>query len=235
MQPRIGFCTRCGGLRFGWNKRYVIHWLWCKHWLGKSSTLGGTAVVAALILSFPRPNASVSSVPKPRPTAASVTVAVDPVVPVVPEVHAMKAFLKRHKVDETNCDRLAKAIVVSARKYRLNPRLLASIMIVESRGNPFAISGQNAIGIMQIHLPTWGTTAVSEDINLFKMEDNVDFGARILKDYVRRFGLSEGVRRYNGFIPGVAAWEESSQRYLDKVQQIYAFEQAPTLQASLVK
>ena len=147
----------------------------------------------------------------------------------------MNAFLKRHKVDETNRDRLAKAIVVSARKHELNPRLLASIMIVESRGNPFAISGQNAIGIMQIHLPTWGTTAVSEDINLFKMEDNVDFGARILKDYVRRFGLSEGVRRYNGFIPGVAAWEESSQRYLDKVQQIYAPEPPPTLHASLVK
>ena len=30
---------------------------------------------------------------------------------------------------------------------------------------------------MQIHLPTWGLTADREDINLFKIEDNIDFGA----------------------------------------------------------
>jgi soluble lytic murein transglycosylase-like protein len=94
-------------------------------------------------------------------------------------------------------------------------------MIVESCGNPFAISGQNAVGVMQIHLPTWKDTADREDINLFRIEDNVDLGARILKDYVRRFGQWEGIKRYNGYIPGEPAWEESAQRYLTKVQQVY--------------
>jgi soluble lytic murein transglycosylase-like protein len=108
-------------------------------------------------------------------------------------------------------------------------------MIVESRGNPFAISGQDAVGIMQIHLPTWGNTADRENINLLKIEDNIDFGARILKDYIRRFGDSEGIRRYNGFIPGEPTWEKSSQEYLDKVQQVYDFQPAPVLQASLLK
>jgi soluble lytic murein transglycosylase-like protein len=147
----------------------------------------------------------------------------------------MNTFLKLHQVSETNRERLAQSIVTSARKHGLNPRLLASIVVVESRGNPFAISGQDAVGIMQIHLPTWGNTADRENINLLKIEDNIDFGARILKDYIQRFGVSEGIRRYNGFIPGEPDWEKSSQEYLDRVQQVYNFKQAPVQQASLTK
>ena len=101
-------------------------------------------------------------------------------------------------------------------------------MIVESRGDQFAVSGKDAVGLMQIHLPTWGETVDRENINLFKIEDNIDFGARILKDYVRRFGIWEGVKRYNGFIPGDPIWEESAATYLAKVQEVYEFHPATT-------
>jgi len=233
MQPRITFCIRCRGMKVGWNTRYMSHWLFCRGWLRKSSWLGGAVVVATLVLGFPKPGVSINSVPIATQPQA---VADIPAVPTADAgIRTMNAFLKLHKVSETNRERLAESIVVSARKYGLNPRLLASIMIVESRGNPFAISGQDAVGIMQIHLPTWGITADRENINLLKIEDNVDFGARILKDYVRRFGVSEGVRRYNGFIPGEPTWEKSSQEYLDKVQQVYNFQQSPVLLASLMK
>ena len=232
MQPKIAFCLRCGGMEMGWNKHYVAHKLYCKGWLHKSSRLAGVAVVAVMMFGFPKPGASVGSVPaQPRQEVADV-----PVVPAVDaELPSMIAFLKLHQVNEANRERLADSIVASARKHGLNPRLLASIVVVESRGNPFAISGQDAVGIMQIHLPTWGNTADRENINLLKIEDNIDFGARILKDYVQRFGVSEGIRRYNGFIPGEPTWEKSSQEYLDRVQQVYNFKQAPVLQASLTK
>lgn len=232
MQPRIAICSRCGGMRLGWNKRYISHWLRCKGWLRKSSRFGRAAIVMAMILGFSKPSVSVS----PAPTSEQpVRVARAPVavVTVAPEVRSMNAFLKLHKVGEANRNRLAESIVASARKHGLNPRLLASIMIVESRGNPFAISGQNAVGIMQIHLPTWGSTADRENINLLKIEDNVDFGAQILKDYVRRFGLSEGVKRYNGFIPGEPTWEKSSEEYLAKVQRVYEFESATSQEKSI--
>jgi soluble lytic murein transglycosylase-like protein len=219
-------------MEMGWNKHYVAHKLYCKGWLHKSSRLAGVAVVAVMMFGFPKPGASVGSVPaQPRQEVADV-----PVVPAVDaELPSMIAFLKLHQVNEANRERLADSIVASARKHGLNPRLLASIVVVESRGNPFAISGQDAVGIMQIHLPTWGNTADRENINLLKIEDNIDFGARILKDYVQRFGVSEGIRRYNGFIPGEPTWEKSSQEYLDRVQQVYNFKQAPVLQASLTK
>ena len=220
MQPRYAFCNRCRGLRAGWNKAYIAHWLFCKHWLRRSSTLGGAVVVAALVLGFPQPGVSVSSAPQLDRPAPRIPVS-GTVMTIPPEVTSMVAFLERHEVDQVNRKRLAESIVASSKKYSLNAKLLASIMIVESRGNPFAISGQNAVGIMQIHLPTWGTQAVDENVNLLKIEDNVDFGARILKDYVRRFGVAEGVKRYNGFVPGEPAWEESSQRYLAKVEEIY--------------
>jgi soluble lytic murein transglycosylase-like protein len=229
MQPRIAICNRCGGMKLGWNRRYISHWLRCKGWLRKSSKAGRAAIVLALILGCSKPSVSISPAPKAvlpvQGASAPMTV-----VAVAPDVRSMNAFLKLHKVDEANRGRLAESIVASARKYDLNPRLLASIMIVESRGNPFAISGQQAVGIMQIHLPTWGNTADRENINLLKIEDNVDFGAHILKNYVRRYGLSEGVKRYNGFIPGEPTWEESSQRYLAKVQRVYELEQTSAAQ-----
>ena len=231
MQPktRIVICTRCGGMKLGWNKRYITHWLWCRQGLRKSARVAGTvAVVATLALGFPEPSASVASVPTSSPSVRPVNVTPVTVeqatLQVERQILSMEAFLELHQVSEENRGRLAESLVLSAKKHGLNPKLLASVMIVESRGNPFAISGQDAVGIMQIHLPTWGDTADRENINLLKIEDNVDFGARILKDYVSRFGLDGGVRRYNGYIPGEPTWEESSQRYVEKVQQVYGQE-----------
>jgi len=116
---------------------------------------------------------------------------------------------------------LASSIVNSAKKYELNPKLIASVIIIESRGNPVAISGRDAIGIMQIHLPTWGYIAQREGIDLLKIEDNVDFGARILKNYVGQFGVWEGLKRYNGFLAGDPTSEQSAEAYAEKVHRLY--------------
>jgi len=94
-------------------------------------------------------------------------------------------------------------------------------MIVESRANPFAISTSDSIGIMQIHLPTWGSTADKEDINLFKIEDNVDFGVRILRDYIRHHGLWDGVKRYKGWNSENPVSMQSVDDYVQKVQRLY--------------
>jgi len=132
----------------------------------------------------------------------------------------IEAFLKRFEVDPARRERVAKAIVRSSRRHNIDPRLLASILIVESRGNPFAISSANAVGIMQIHVPTWARTVDREGINLFKIEDNVDFGARILSEYLTRYGEDEGIKRYNGWAPS-AGEALNAQAYLQKVQNIY--------------
>lgn len=94
-------------------------------------------------------------------------------------------------------------------------------MIVESGGNPLAISGKHSIGVMQIHLPTWGQIADREGLNLLSIEDNIELGSRILKNYIRQFGLWEGVKRYNGFLADDPTSQQSAQDYVAKVQRIY--------------
>ena len=137
MQPRITFCSRCRGMRAGWNKRYVSHWLFCKHWLRKSfelTTLAGV-LTGSLLLASPEPSGPVVSRDLPQQPVLGPTFD-EKAMSVAAEVRSIDAFLKRHDVPEENRERLAESIVTSARKYSLNPKLIASVLIVESRGNP---------------------------------------------------------------------------------------------------
>jgi soluble lytic murein transglycosylase-like protein len=226
MQP-FAFCMRCRGMRVGWNGRYILHCLSCKEWFSKSTKLLiFTVLLSVLVLGFPTPSAYVFSGQSPAQEIQEAGFDLPLLAAIDPAVTSMKTLLKRYHVDEAHCDRIASAIVKSSRKYDIDPKLVASIMIVESRANPFAISHLDSIGIMQIHLPTWGTTAEEEGINLFKIEDNVDFGVRILRDYVRRFGLWEAVKRYNGLTADNPDSAQAAEDYLAKVKNIYGTEKS---------
>ena len=221
-------------MRISWNRRYVWHCLNCQEWSSESSKLLIlTVLLSVLIFAFPSPSSFVFSGQSPAVAVAveEATVKI-PVAapPVKPAVKTLTAFLEKYNVDETHRSRIVEAIVNSSLKYNVDPRLVGSIMIVESRANPFAISGSDSIGIMQIHLPTWGHTADREGINLFKIEDNVDFGVRILKDYIRRFGTWEGVKRYKGWNAESPESTQAAADYVEKVQRLYAYEKSPTPQ-----
>ena len=138
-----------------------------------------------------------------------------------PEIKRMDSLLKKYEVADSSRTRVAEAIVHSSRKHQLDPRLVASIVIVESRANPFAISPSDAVGIMQIHVPTWAPIVDQESINLFKLEDNIDFGSRILRDHVKRYGLDEGIKRYNGWRSDRPETIQTAEAYLRKVHRIY--------------
>ena len=220
----ITFCTQCRGMRVGWNRRYLGHCLQCKEWFTKTSKLLILSVLASVLtLAFSTPGALVFSDGNPGQIAEAAAFQLPLIgAPATdPAVKAIEAFLQTYKVEEGQRARIAAAIVKSGGKYDVDPRLIASVMMVESRANPFAISGADAVGIMQVHLPTWGHRADKEGINLFKIEDNVEFGVRILKDYVHRFGLWDGVKRYNGYSPEIPTTEQSASEYVGKVQRIY--------------
>ena len=231
----IAFCSRCRGMRVGWNGRYILHCMTCKEWVSKSSKLLIlTMVLSVLVLGFPTPSAFVFSGPGSVQAIEEAGFQIPLALPSNPAVTAIETFLKKYDVDESHRSRVARAILASSKKYDLDARLIASIMIVESRANPFAISNLESIGIMQIHLPTWGQEAEREGINLFKIEDNVDLGSRILKDYVHRFGLWEGVKRYNGWNPDNPESFQAAEDYLAKVQHVYGADK-PSLSAELIK
>jgi soluble lytic murein transglycosylase-like protein len=138
----------------------------------------------------------------------------------------LEDLLEREQVDEELRQRIALAILESGKRHDLDPLLLASIMVVESRGNPFAVSHAGSMGIMQIHLPTWGPVVDQEGINLFDIEDNVDLGARILKGYIGKDGIWDAVARYKGRYATPESWE-SAAAYVRRVQRVYGLNPDP--------
>ena len=218
-------CPECRWIQRGHNKAYVLHR--SKKKFSRRSILLTTVLVllipiAGLLKS--RASGSIDS-PTHPPEAGLRVEKPQPVSRPDPGVVAIDLFLKRFDVNPTRRKRLAEAIVRSSNRYKIDPRLVASVMIVESRGNPFAISPRDAVGIMQIHVPTWARTIDQEDINLFKIEDNIEFGVRILKEYIDHYGRDEGIKRYNGWNPNKPD-PSTAEAYLQRVRQIYSSEKS---------
>jgi hypothetical protein len=231
MRPII-FCDRCRGLEVGWNRKYLTHSLVCHGGFPKPFQIFVYTITAALIISiFPTTTEMVysnqaASDKTPAETEDLGPQSLDGIVPLElggmpisdPAVYSIEGLLERNsRVSAVARARIARAVVASSRKYDVDPYLVTSILLVESSGNPFAISGRDAVGIMQIHVPTWGSLVDMEKINLFRVEDNIDLGARILKDYTRRYGLWDGVMRYLG----AGGPSDEAMEYVSRVQDIF--------------
>jgi soluble lytic murein transglycosylase-like protein len=147
-----------------------------------------------------------------------------PSVPEPGQVASISELLARYGVDASQRDRVAKAIAASSLKYKVDPMLVASVIIVESGANPFAVSESDAVGIMQIHLPTWGNLAEQQGINLFKIEDNADLGVRILSGYIKSYGEWGGVAHYLGQTDDPGSHRAAAE-YVQKVQRVYGIKQ----------
>jgi len=223
MEP-IAFCRRCRGMKVGWNKAYIIHCLICRQMVLRSiKSFIFIVVLSSLIFAFPITTGFVFSDVEQIPTLVRTQISEASLLPAVvldPSIRSIDHLLSFYKVEPGLRSRISKAIVESGKKYNLDPKLIAAIVIVESRANPFAISEADSVGVMQIHLPTWGAIADRENINLFKVEDNVRLGSRILSGYVTRYGLWEGVMRYKGWNDSPDS-EQHATDYMEKVKQIY--------------
>jgi len=220
MQP-IAFCNRCRGMKVGWNKRYILHCLACQEWVSKSyKLLILTAVLSSFVFAFPVTTGVVLTDPVTPAVVVPVVAKPATAAPKDDGAASIERMLARHGVVKERLARVAQAIVASSLKHRVDPKLVASIVIVESMANPFAVSEKDSVGVMQIHLGTWGKIADTENINLFKVEDNVDFGVRILRDYIADNGIWEGVARYKGRINTPESYQEADD-YVRKVQGIY--------------
>jgi len=97
-----------------------------------------------------------------------------------------------------------------ARKYRVEDKLIHSIIRAESNYNQWAVSSKGALGLMQL-MPD---TAVQYGVkNVFDPRDNIEGGVKYLKDLIRLFsGRTDlvlaaynagqhAVKKYNGIPP----------------------------------
>lgn len=131
------------------------------------------------------------------------------------EQRALAEFIaRRYRVAE-----VASAVFVSAayrvgRELSVDPLLILAVMAVESGYNPVAESSMGAKGLMQI-IPKYHPEKLLEhggEHALLDPEVNIEVGAQVLREYLRRFGaLEAALQKYAG------AFDEPTARYSGRV------------------
>lgn len=158
-----------------------------------------------------------------KQTAIKEAAATKPSVPVekakaVDKVYSANASLPL--ADES----LSSLITNAAKKYQVDPKLVSAVAEVESGGRQEATSAAGAVGVMQL-MPD---TAASLGVNPYDKRENVEGGAKYLKEMLDLFGgdVKKAVAAYNAGpaavknYGGVPPYKET-QNYVNKVLDIY--------------
>ena len=95
---------------------------------------------------------------------------------------------------------LRQLATVIANKQGLDPKLVRAVVTVESSWRPGARSRKDALGLMQVHHPTWRHKHTRRD--LLDPERNLMAGTDILRKYLNESStLKEALRKYSGGEP----------------------------------
>ena len=121
-------------------------------------------------------------------------------------------------------------VVKTANRYQIEPRLIASVITVETNWDPDAVGGHGERGLMQIMAATgaWlaGLAGMTE-YDLSDPETSLDLGALYLSALLKEYGTVErALAVYNGG-PRAAAGAETNP-YVQKVFKHYPMPAAPS-------
>jgi len=135
--------------------------------------------------------------------------------PTLREQRAVTEFIaKRYRVaQDATAGFVATAYRVGG-EWKVDPLLLLAVMAIESRYNPVAESNMGAKGLMQV-IPKFHAEKLAGhggESALLDPHVNIQVGAQILREYMRRFGETEtALQMYAG------AFDEPSSSYAFKV------------------
>lgn len=112
-------------------------------------------------------------------------------------------------------------VVRYSRRNKVNdPFLVASVIYIESGGDPLAYSVDGAVGLMQV-VPRDGIAAkfdwARNRPTIKELEDpefNVDYGTDMLSGLIDNFGVRDGLRKYG---PSLVGYD-----YADDVLYVYS-------------
>lgn len=117
-------------------------------------------------------------------------------------------------------------------KHAVDPKLIAAIIYVESRGNVMAVSPRGAKGLMQL------TSAVNEKYDVgdpFDVEQNISGGTAYLAYLLRKFdgNLEHALAAYNCGPSRVIEYKgippiKETQAYVEQIMNFYLREEVPT-------
>jgi soluble lytic murein transglycosylase-like protein/Zn-dependent protease with chaperone function len=129
--------------------------------------------------------------------------------------------------------RWAPEIERAARAHDLDPELLAIVTLVESNGDPAAVSPGGSVGLAQVMPKTAAKIAARRGLDgagdLRDPATNLDYGASYLADQLRAFGSVElAAAAYNGGPDAVHAWldgrsplSDETDHYKSKVARLW--------------
>ena len=121
---------------------------------------------------------------------------------------------RRYRVADTAVARFVATAYRAGEQHSVDPLLILAVMAVESGYNPVAQSTAGAQGLMQV-IPRFHLEKLIDhggEHALLEPEVNIQVGARILREYQRRFGDTEtALQMYAG------ALDEPTSRYASKV------------------
>jgi soluble lytic murein transglycosylase-like protein len=121
---------------------------------------------------------------------------------------------KRYRVAHDAAAGFVAAAYSAGGEWKVDPLLILAVMAVESRYNPVAESNMGAKGLMQV-IPKFHADKLIEhggEGALLDPHVNIQVGAQILREYLRRFGETEtALQMYAG------AFDEPSSQYAVKV------------------
>ena len=110
---------------------------------------------------------------------------------------------------------LITAVANEAVEMKLDPRIFAATVAVESACNQYATSTKGAIGLTMVVPKVWkGTYDFERQYNLLNVHDNLRVGASIESAFIKQYGLVSGLRHYNGM--GTASPDYDA-AYTDKI------------------
>ena len=143
------------------------------------------------------------------------TIQVGAATPDQRDQRAVTEFIaKRYRVAHDAAASFVAAAYRAGSEWKVDPLLILAVVAVESRYNPVAESNMGAKGLMQV-IPKFHADKLVEhggESALLDPHVNIQVGAQILREYLRRFGETEtALQMYAG------AFDEPSSQYAVKV------------------
>ena len=131
------------------------------------------------------------------------------------EQRAVTEFIsKRYRVAQDAISGFVATAYRAGSEWKVDPLLILAVMAVESRYNPVAESTMGAKGLMQV-IPKFHGDKLLEhggETALLDPHINIQVGAQILREYLRRYGETEtALQMYAG------AFDEPNSAYAFKV------------------
>lgn len=112
---------------------------------------------------------------------------------------AERSGFKRAETSQESIS-LTDQAIRSALRHNLNPSLFSALVNIESASNPYAVSPVGALGLAQVMPANAKRCNLSHPGKLMIPESNLDCGAQILSEELKRYGgnLVEALQAYNG-------------------------------------